>query len=345
MGALAMVIWSILEGTLMITAFVAVMMILVEYINVLTLGRWKDALWNSRWSQYLVAALLGATPGCLGAFVVVTLYLHRSISLGAVVACMIATSGDEAFVMLAMFPGTALLLTAGLAIVGLAAGVATDLSTGSRDDSASCPSLVLHREERECRCFAPSAILPQLRRPSAARGVLAGGTLLVALALLSGAVGPSEWNWIRFTLLGTTLFALFVIATVPEHFIEDHLWRHVALRHLPRIFLWTFGALAVIAGFDQLLEVESIVRTNSWLVLVIAGLVGILPESGPHLLFVTLFDNGTVPLSVLAASSIVQDGHGMLPLLAHSRRDFFRIKGINLLAGLLVGAMMLSLGG
>jgi hypothetical protein len=44
-----------------------------------------------------------------------------------------------------------------------------------------------------------------------------------------------------------------------------------------------------------------------------------------------------VPFSVLLASTIVQDGHGMLPLLADSRLDFFRIKAINFGVGLLLG--------
>lgn len=42
--------------------------------------------------------------------------------------------------------------------------------------------------------------------------------------------------------------------------------------------------------------------------------------------------------SVLLDSSIVQDGHGMLPLLAHSRRSFLGIKLVNFVAGLLVGS-------
>jgi hypothetical protein len=33
----------------------------------------------------------------------------------------------------------------------------------------------------------------------------------------------------------------------------------------------------------------------------------------------------------------VQDGHGMLPLLADSRRDFLKIKAINLFVGLVAG--------
>ncbi len=42
--------------------------------------------------------------------------------------------------------------------------------------------------------------------------------------------------------------------------------------------------------------------------------------------FVTLFAQGLIPFSVLLASSIAQDGHGMLPLLAESKRGFLAVK-------------------
>jgi hypothetical protein len=66
-------------------------------------------------------------------------------------------------------------------------------------------------------------------------------------------------------------------------------------------------------------------------------LLGLIPESGPHLVFLTFYLQGLVPFSVLLASSIVQDGHGMLPLLAESRLDFIKVKGINLLFGFGLG--------
>lgn len=71
------------------------MMIAVEYLNVLTRGAWPETLANSRWRQYLAAVVVGATPGCLGAFVVVALYTHCMVSCGAVVACMIAIHEGE----------------------------------------------------------------------------------------------------------------------------------------------------------------------------------------------------------------------------------------------------------
>jgi hypothetical protein len=73
-------------------------------------------------------------------------------------------------------------------------------------------------------------------------------------------------------------------------------------------------------------------------------LVGIIPESGPHILFITLYATGNIPLSILLANSITQDGHGSLPLLAETRKDFLRMKGVNLLLGLLVGLAGLFFG-
>ena len=337
-------IWPILQPTVMITGFVAVMMILVEYLNVLTRGTWQKALAGSPWRQYVVAALLGATPGCLGAFVIGSLFIHRTVSLGAVVACMIATSGDEAFVMLATFPRTAVLLSVGLTGLGVVVGLCTDMASRRPSAEDGCSVMVIHDEDDQCRCFDAGVILPQLRRLSLTRGLLIGGSGLFLAGIAAGIVGPSGWGWVRVSLLVVAALTLFVVATVPDHFLEKHLWRHVVLQHVPRIFLWIFGVLVVISLLRRFLDLGSFVQENSWLVLILAGVVGIVPESGPHLLFVTLFDEGSLPLSVLVASSIVQDGHGMLPILAHSWRSFLKIKGINLVAGLLIGALMLSLG-
>jgi len=95
---------------LMITGFVFMMMLMIEYLNVLSRGFLHQELSSSRLKQYLLASFLGATPGCLGAFAAVTLYSHRVFSMGALVAAMIATSGDEAFIMLSMIPKKALLI-------------------------------------------------------------------------------------------------------------------------------------------------------------------------------------------------------------------------------------------
>ena len=141
------------------------------------------------------------------------------------VACMVATSGDEAFVMLVTFPRTALLLTLVLALIGILAGILTDSFSIPPSRDRECTEMVVHDGAASCRCFDTPTILVELWRPSAARGALGVGTLLFVLAVVSGTIGPAEWNWIRTTYLGVGLFSLFVVGTVPEHFIEEHLWR------------------------------------------------------------------------------------------------------------------------
>ena len=79
-------------------------------------------------------------------------------------------------------------------------------------------------------------------------------------------------------------------------------------------------------------------------VLVIATLVAVIPESGPHLIFVMMFADGLIPFSVILASSIVQDGHGMLPLLSYTLKDTVLIKLFNLVIGLGLGLIVYSLG-
>ena len=111
-----------------------------------------------------------------------------------------------------------------------------------------------------------------------------------------------------------------------------------------RIFLWTFATLFILNLLHQYIHLEEIITENLTLVLLIAVLVGIVPESGPHLVFVILYASGDIPLSILLASSIVQDGHGSLPLLAESPKSFFKVKAINVAIGLIIGGVVLYAG-
>jgi hypothetical protein len=334
---------ELFKTALMITGFVMAMMLLIEYLNVLSAGAWQEKLAGHTWGQYFLAALLGVTPGCLGAFAAVAMYSHGVLTLGAVVTAMIATSGDESFVMLALFPGTASKLMAVLAVIGIAVGVAVDLSARSRRTRHPADCLELHLEDR-CKCFDPPRLLVQWKECSAERGTLAVVLALFLAGVAGGQLGPPEWNWIRVSLMLVSALALFVVATVPDHFLQEHLWQHVARRHAPRIFLWTLGALLAMHVLTGVLHLEGAIRSGRWWMLLIACLVGLIPESGPHLIFVTLFAQGVVPLSVLLASSIVQDGHGMLPMLAHSTREFLLIKMIAFAAGLTLGAAAMACG-
>jgi len=329
---------KVLRHALMITGFVFVMMLVIEYINVQTKGKWHDEIKKSSWKQYILSALLGAVPGCLGAFTVVSLFSHRIVSLGSIVAAMIATSGDESFVMFATIPGRALLITGLLIVIGLIAGVLTDrfFTHSAIYDKIKLNELPIHKEEY-CKCFQKNRVWNQLKNCTLQRALLIAILFIFVGSIIWGTIGPPKWNWIRVTLLITASFSLFVAITVPDHFLEEHLWEHIVKKHIHRIFFWTFGALLVLEIAMMHFNVEQWIQTNRILIILIACLVGLIPESGPHMIFVMLFARGTIPFSILLVSSIVQDGHGMLPMLAESKRGFVTVKGINFLVGIIVG--------
>ena len=103
---------DILRNSVLITGLVVVMMMMIESLNIESRGMLFKGLRRTKVGQVVVAALLGSVPGCMGGFATVSLYTHRMFSFGALVAMMIASSGDEAFVMLAMIPEQALVIFA-----------------------------------------------------------------------------------------------------------------------------------------------------------------------------------------------------------------------------------------
>lgn len=329
---------EIIEETIMITGFVLVMMLLIEYLTVQTKGNWSKTLQKSTWLQVIFAAIMGIIPGCLGAFVVVSMYAHKILNFAALITVMIATSGDEAFVMFAMIPGTALKLTIIIFVIAIVVGFIFNLLIKNKT-LMKLPEnhLKFHKYDPDCVCFEADKILMQFKNISFQRALLVGGGLIFLISLISGQIGPHEWNWKRITFLIVTAIGLFIVSTVPDHFLKEHLWEHVIKKHFLKIFLWTLGAFITIHILNEYLNIEEWIKSNYLIILIIAVLIGIIPESGPHIVFITLFLNGTIPFSILLANSIVQDGHGAIPLLAESQKSFIVMKLINILVGLIVG--------
>ncbi len=118
---------DVLMETLKILAIVFILMVIIEYLELRTRKKMSSWMIRGTWRQYAISSFLGATPGCVGAFASVSFYVHGFMSLGAITATMIATSGDEAFVMLAKFPEIALGLFALLFILGIVTGFLTDV--------------------------------------------------------------------------------------------------------------------------------------------------------------------------------------------------------------------------
>jgi hypothetical protein len=335
---------EVIKNTIMITSFVLVIMLVIEYINVQSHGKWIKGIEKHKWRQYLITAFMGIIPGCVGAFGVVSMYIHNLISFGALVTALIATFGDEAFVMFKLIPGVTIKLTLIILAIGIVAGIIVDyFGIGKKLTPQLKSHLEIHNHDNNHNFFDIKNTLNNLRNMSFPRGSLLGGLILIIVGIIAGEFneghghGHGGWDWEQITFLVIMILGLFIITTVSEHFLEAHLWQHVVKKHFMRILLWTFGALLFIEVFTTYFHWEGWIQDNQLIILLLAVLIGIIPESGPHLIFVTLFIDGMIPFGTLLASAIVQDGHGAIPLLAESKKSFFLAKAINIFIGLVVG--------
>ena len=413
---------DILRNSVLITGIVIIMMMMIESFNIESHGRLFSKVKGSSLRQVILASVLGSIPGCIGGFATVSLYSRRLLSFGALTAMMIASSGDEAFVMLAMMPDRALWIFAILFAVAVFSGVAIDRiiktchpeqsgnchperSEGSAEDVNPDSSRPLRMTSRPLRMTTPQTgtttqppgmTAPQTGMAIQPPGMTAGGKkgpmaekdrtkpeperqtdpaekpagqdterrsltwrrivltaviIIFAVALAAGwmehdhAVPEtgkirldllSEW-WMNLIFAILCIIMLIILCFRSDRFIKETLWHHVLQKHLPNIFAWTFGVLLLIGILSEYIDLDRWVSDNTALMILLAVAIGIIPESGPHLIFVTMYASGIVPLPVLLASSISQDGHSSLPLLAEDKRSFVYAKLLNCLIALVVG--------
>ena len=271
------ILWHALE----ITGLIFVMMVFIDWIDVRTRGRVPVWISHHRIYQYILASFFGLIPACMGSYLNVSLYMHGYLSLGAMVGGMISTTGEASLIMLAEFPGTAIIIQLILFGSGILFAFLTDsiVNRFKIRHKLECHSLVYHRDE-------------------------------------------------------TSLM----------HYLKYHIWEHLFKKHIWRIFLWTFFAIWFTHVGTQYYDLDTFIKSHPQLILMVAVLVGLIPDIAPQFVFVFMFAQGLIPISILLTSSMVQNGHGMLPLLSYSLRDSIIIKSFNVLFGLLSGIILMSLG-
>lgn len=391
------IILDALRNSILITGLVTVMMMMIESLNIESHGMLFKGLRKTRTGQVVIAALLGSIPGCMGGFATVSLYTHRMFSFGALVAMMIASSGDEAFMMLAMIPHKAMILLMVLFVLAVITGIVTDLLYDKihvrhchKHDHSECGAetdcsegYVIHNDD--C-CHSDEIASDENHEHEKTRHFgWRRITLFIGLAVFIAALGSGKLghdheiheghshshteecydehhhhnyeeghdhrtfhidllseDWMNILFAGLSLLMLFVLLFGSDHFVEEHLWHHIIRKHLPTIFSWTFGVLLLLGILLQHVDINNWISDNTVLMIILAALVGIIPESGPHMIFVTLYAAGIVPFPVLLASCISQDGHASLPLLAESGKSFIWAKAINCIVALAAGFAALA---
>ncbi|MEE2747768.1 MAG: putative manganese transporter [Candidatus Thermoplasmatota archaeon] len=97
---LDIVVTSMRDAFLAVTVFVATMVLLFSWLQYATSGRFVEYIRERKKLQPVIGALMGLTPGCGGAIVMMPMYARGYVTYGTVVATLIATLGDSAFILI-----------------------------------------------------------------------------------------------------------------------------------------------------------------------------------------------------------------------------------------------------
>ena len=276
-----------LKETFQITLIIFVLMVIIELLVLKFNKQIIKFVKKNTFLSNIISSFFGIIPGCVGTFVIDSAYMSGLVGFGGIIAVMIATSGDESFLMLSM----------------LASG-----------DIALKTVIILISS-------------------------------LFFLGILSAYVGEFLKKKLHFKISKKCLIKKHEHEFNLKHFFKEHLWKHIIKKHIWQIFLWIFVAIFLIQLTGEFIDLNVLLQgTNIWFIFLIASLVALLPISGPNIFLLVLFSKGMIPFSILLVNSIIQDGHGLLPIIGFSIDDAIKIKIINYFIGVIVGGLLLFFG-
>ena len=302
---------ALFDAYIQVTVFVTATLLLffgLEHFFKIDVGilMKKGDIW-----QVPMASVLGALPGCGGAVVVITAFARGNIRLGAMVAALIATMGDAAFLLLAKEPTTYLKLIAISISAAVVSGWLVDRFHRGELYSSEIKSL-----------DTPS--IGKLRVRDKFFVALAAPGLILGILQL-GQIDISEFGIVIFSLgligafLSVALWAISPITAVSSQ--TDHPLTRSTEEN-------SFVTVWVIAGFLAYeyayaffgLDLE-VLAEAAWIFLpILAILVGFIPGCGPQVLVTTLYLNGVIPFAALIGNAISNDGDALFPAIALTPR-------------------------
>jgi len=298
---------ALFDAYIQVTVFVAATLLLffgLEHFFKIDIGILLKK--GDNW-QVPMASLLGALPGCGGAVVVITAFARGNIRLGAMVAALIATMGDAAFLLLAKEPTTYIRLIGISMFAAIVSGWMVDR---------------FHRGElysSEVKHIKNVRIGELRNRDKLFMALAAPGLILGILKLAQ--VDISDIGIIVFSLgVFGALFTTAVWAISPITAVSssgDHPFTRSS-EETSFVTIWVIaGFLAYEYAYSFFgLDLE-VLAEAAWIFLpLLAVLVGFIPGCGPQVLVTTLYLNGIIPFAALIANAISNDGDALFPAIA-----------------------------
>lgn len=111
---------------LQVTAFVGAVLLIFGILDYFSRGQLVGFIQKTKRFQPIIGAFLGLTPGCGGAIFVMPMFVKGYVTYGTIIATLIATMGDAAFVLIAGSPKAFVAVSIVSFLIGIITGYIVD---------------------------------------------------------------------------------------------------------------------------------------------------------------------------------------------------------------------------
>ncbi|MEG2787775.1 MAG: putative manganese transporter [Romboutsia sp.] len=362
------------ETFLHVGSLVSISILLFGYINYKTSGTFVEIISRNKKLQPIVGALLGALPGCGGSIVLMPLFISNKVTFGSIIASLIASMGDSAFLIMASDFKAYISVTIISFIVGILTGYLVDYFKLEE-------KLKLHRcknieknSKKEFGLRSESSVACDIKSHNKfyhiAHNIVHGvgykiylSLLLIGFVFMILAHSGLEFGFIEamhsfetaIAVLGIISSFIYMIMTkkvIENESFEENEHKLMSLKEtlihsvseISFVIVWIFIAYLLydlvifITGGEQAL-VNLILGAG--LISVFAGaILGIVPGCGVQIVFMSFYLKGSLPFAALVANSISQDGDALFPLLAMDKKSAMWATIITTIPAILVGVII-----
>ncbi|WP_373600900.1 putative manganese transporter [Paraclostridium bifermentans] len=362
------------ETFLHVGSLVSISILLFGYINYKTSGSFIDVISRNKNIQPILGALLGALPGCGGSIVLMPLFMSNKVTFGTIIASLIASMGDSAFLMMTSDFKAYIVITVISFIVGIITGYLVD---GFKVEQR----LELHKHKKRVNTKEKAV---GLRSSSAnacdikvhnkfyhiSHEIVHGvGYKIYLFLLISGFIfmvlahSGLEFGFIEamhsfeevIAIVGIVCSFVYMIMTkkvLENENFEENEHKLMSLKEtiihsvseISFVIVWIFIAyifydivIYFVGGEEALVKLV----LGAGVLSVFAGAaLGIVPGCGIQIVVMSFYLKGSLPFAALVANTISQDGDALFPLLAMDKKSAMWATIITTIPAILVGIII-----
>ena len=266
-----------------------------------------------------ISAFLGAIPGCGGAIMVMSLFTRGVVSFGAVLATLISTMGDAAFLLLATKPQAALIILPVTFCTGIVSGYIVKPFTKNFLQKKINRDFLITELPKNKTSNKFYLIWFFFLIPGLALGIM--NALNIETSYLVSDIDIIQFISFLLALYCVFLWVLNPLTDIQMASIHENSFRKV-VDTTCFVTVWviiSFVIYELINISTQGAIFESLKYFGPFIPL-LAIIIGFIPGCGPQIMITSMYVSGQLPMSAQIGNSISNDGDALFPAIAISAK-------------------------